>query len=57
MALLRRVGSLRRSNSTYQAARKPGTDNAERPKGMFRCHVTLLDDTVFTCDVDVSSSL
>ena len=27
----------------------------QREKGMIRCQVTLLDDSVFTCDVDVSS--
>lgn len=35
-------------------SRRPEPDNAERPKGMIRCHTTLLDDTVFTCDIDVS---
>lgn len=28
--------------------------SVQREKGMIRCQVTLLDDRVFTCDVDVS---
>ena len=55
MALLKRVSSLRRSNHSFVVSRRPEhePDNAERPKGMIRCHTTLLDDTVFTCDIDV----
>lgn len=53
MALLKRVGSLRKNRNTYVVS-KPEPDNAERPKGMVRCHTTLLDDTTFTCDIDVS---
>lgn len=40
--------------NTYQVSRRAEPDNAERPKGMIRCHVKLLDNTEFTCDVDVS---
>lgn len=54
MSLLKRVSSLRRSHNSYVVSRRPEPDNAERPKGMLRCHTTLLDDTVFTCDIDVS---
>ena len=28
----------------------------QREKGMIRCQVTLLDESVFTCDMDVSLS-
>ena len=56
MSLLKRVGSFRnRGHNTFVVPRKPEPDNAERPRGMIRCHVNLLDDTVFTCDIDVSS--
>ena len=54
MSLLKRVGSLKRSTNTYVVPRRAEPDNAERPKGMIRCHTTLLDDAVFTCDIDVS---
>ena len=54
MALLKRVSSLRKSRNYSVSPRKPEPDNAERPKGMIRCHTTLLDDTTFICDLDVS---
>lgn len=57
MALLKRVSSLRRSHNSYVVSRSPEPDNAERPKGMIRCHTTLLDDSIFTCDIDVSPVL
>ena len=57
MSLLKRVGSLKRSTNTYVVPRRAEPDNAERPKGMIRCHTTLLDDAVFTCDIDVSYEL
>ncbi len=55
MPFLKRSSSLNRQN-TYQVSRRAEPDNAERPKGMIRCHVKLLDDTDFICDVDVSAS-
>ena len=53
MPFLKRGGSFNRTN-TYTVSRRADSDNAERPRGMIRCYVKLLDDTVFTCDVDVS---
>ena len=53
MPFLKRSSSLNRQN-TYQVSRRAEPDNAERPKGMIRCHVKLLDNTEFICDVDVS---
>jgi len=57
MALLKRMGSLRRSNraGTYSLPRRVEAKGMERSRGMVRCHITLLDDTVFTCDIDVSN--
>ncbi|XP_064402254.1 tyrosine-protein phosphatase non-receptor type 4-like [Halichondria panicea] len=54
MPFLKRSSSLNRQN-TYQVSRRAEPDNAERPKGMIRCHVKLLDDTDFICDVDKQS--
>ena len=56
MALFKRMGSLRRSHraGAYSLPRKVEAKGMERSKGMVRCHITLLDDTGFTCDIDVS---
>lgn len=56
MALFKRMGSLRRSHraGAYSLPRQVEAKGMERSKGMVRCHITLLDDTVFTCDIDVS---
>lgn len=53
--VLKRVSSLKRTANVYHVPRRAEPDNAERPRGMVRCHVTLLDDTVFTCDIDKHS--
>ena len=52
--MLKRTWSIRRPQ-TYNLTRRvePGAA-LQRDKGMIRCQVTLLDDSVFTCDVDVS---
>lgn len=52
--MLKRTWSIRRQQ-TYSLSRRvdPGTA-LHRDKGMIRCQVALLDENVFTCDVDVS---
>lgn len=54
MPFLKRSSSLNRQNTYQVSNRRAEPDNAERPKGMIRVHVKLLDDTEFICDVDVS---
>ena len=52
--MLRRTWSIRRPQ-TYSLTRRVDAGTAmQREKGMIRCQVTLLDDSVFTCDIDVS---
>ena len=55
MSLLRRIGSIKRS-SYSMPRRVEAHASGQRERGMIRCHITLLDDNVFTCDVHVSSS-
>lgn len=52
--MLKRTWSIRRQQ-TYSLTRRvePGAV-MQREKGMIRCQVTLLDEDVFTCDMDVS---
>lgn len=61
MAFLKRFGSVRRKG-TYRLASGPVerpqsqtvSESATRlPGGLIQCHVTLLDDSVFTCDLNV----
>ena len=52
MALLRRIGSMKRSSYSLPR-RMEANAAAPRERGTVRCHVTLLNDTVFTVDVDV----
>lgn len=58
MALLRRIGSIKqRSSGTQSLPRRVDPGRVERERGNVRCLVTLLDDNLFTCDIDVSGSL
>ena len=53
-AMLKRTWSIRRPQ-TFSLTRRVDPGAAlQREKGMIRCQVTLLDENVFTCDVDVS---
>ena len=63
MAFLKRIPSVRKKNSYRLAAVSP----TERPSsqsvsesaaaklssGLIQCHITLLDDSMFTCDLNV----
>ncbi len=55
MSLLRRIGSIKyRSSGTQSLSRRVEPGRMDRERGFIRCLVTLLDDNVFTCDIDVS---
>ena len=51
--MLKRTWSIRRQPA-YSLTRRVDGASVQREKGMIRCQVTLLNDTVFVCDVDVS---
>jgi hypothetical protein len=64
MSFLKRIGSVRKKGS-YRLSAGPNdrpfsqtlseSATPKLPGGLVQCHVNMLDDSVFTCDLNVSN--